>query len=792
MAVSKQVLVYYWISLGLIPLTTCTEENGQDYGRRFLESHEGIVYEFVQEPMPWVEARERCETQGGHLLRDLNDEIKELLRRQLSETGPLWVSRDVMYTNSIRGFEPTTPVSYSPLKDDGSDVNKAVFACSYMVIDPFQLVNTPNCSGSFGSLCLRDEGSDFTHLKRSRRSLTDILTSMAGLLSTTQLLENAKQMLSDLETTTEPLPKEKRLQFLQNIYDHLLQSDVTDKDKLAEIANSTAAMLLFSQECGTDNMDGLEDIISLAGHIYVKTLATNGNLVMELPTGTIYVTSQDSSTLGGQMLGSRDGGYCQLPSLSSMTKQLPSGKVNLQLFHFKENPTDLKSNETITGTTCSFSLQQGNTSVKFTNLPENIEIYLPRPGAPQPEVVDITWKQGYAVTSTFNISDANVTVIATAIPNQNISLRFTLFPPDAANTTISNQSTIVTYKDGYRWLITPEMIQRVDGTWKVSVLPHNYTSSGTLTFKVSVFVTKCLFWDQELGDWSREGCMVGPNTMPNLTHCLCNHTTFFGSSFFVMPNQVDLSQTAALFSTVNENYIVVSLLSCFFALYLVGVMWAWYADRKALRTRKMTLLEDNHPCAQYNYLLYVQTGHRRGAGTTAKVMMTLQFSEGESESYRMSDPEKPMFERGAVDVFLLSIPFSLGELQSIEISHDNSGRSPDWYLDKVQAQDLQTMEVSHFLCSSWLRGETCKRTFNSAKMNEIASFGNIFQTRTSSGFRDEHIWVSIVDPPRRSPSPACRGSRAACLFCSAPWPLTSCSGTSHGSRVSGPSKDRFF
>jgi len=34
----------------------------------------------------------------------------------------------------------------------------------------------------------------------------------------------------------------------------------------------------------------LEDIISLAGHIYVKTLAINGNLVKELPTGTIYVT----------------------------------------------------------------------------------------------------------------------------------------------------------------------------------------------------------------------------------------------------------------------------------------------------------------------------------------------------------------------------------------------------------------------------------------------------------------------------------------------------------------------
>lgn len=38
--------------------------------------------------------------------------------------------------------------------------------------------------------------------------------------------------------------------------------------------------------------------------------------------------------------------------------------------------------------------------------------------------------------------------------------------------------------------------------------------------------------------------------------------------------------------------------------------------------RKMTLLEDNHPCAMYNYLVNVQTGHRRGAGTTAKVIYT--------------------------------------------------------------------------------------------------------------------------------------------------------------------------
>lgn len=35
--------------------------------------------------------------------------------------------------------------------------------------------------------------------------------------------------------------------------------------------------------------------------------------------------------------------------------------------------------------------------------------------------------------------------------------------------------------------------------------------------------------------------------------------------------------------------------------------------------RKITLLEDNHSGAQYNYLICVHTGHRKNAGTTANV-----------------------------------------------------------------------------------------------------------------------------------------------------------------------------
>lgn len=70
------------------------------------------------------------------------------------------------------------------------------------------------------------------------------------------------------------------------------------------------------------------------------------------------------------------------------------------------------------------------------------------------------------------------------------------------------------------------MTKQVDGIWKVVVFPNNYTSSETLTFKVSVFVTKCLFWDTDLGDWSREGCMVRLHNGCSFSNVHCLFITF--------------------------------------------------------------------------------------------------------------------------------------------------------------------------------------------------------------------------------------------------------------------------
>lgn len=74
---------------------------------------------------------------------------------------------------------------------------------------------------------------------------------------------------------------------------------------------------------------------------------------------------------------------------------------------------------------------------------------------------------------------------------------------------------------------------------------------------------------------------MGEKSTAAQAQCLCNHLTLFGSSFFVMPNDVDVTRTAELFATVSQNFVVLALLCAFFGLYLVTLLWACYADRRS-------------------------------------------------------------------------------------------------------------------------------------------------------------------------------------------------------------------
>uniref|UniRef100_A0A8C1S7V7 Polycystic kidney disease 1 like 2a n=1 Tax=Cyprinus carpio TaxID=7962 RepID=A0A8C1S7V7_CYPCA len=460
-----------------------------------------------------------------------------------------------------------------------------------------------------------------------------------------------------------------------------------------------------------------------------------------------------------------------LPSLGSNVLS-PDEPVDVRMTSFRINPFSRHEGVHISGSVGSLSLTKMNGSViTVANLTEEIEILLPRKEVA--EVNRTLLELANFSTVVINVTAPNISLVFKLDPSEETPLQLLLGFQDYPNDT-NYEARIQLPQDGdseeerNTWVLNPTEMTIEVGVYYLLVRP--VVGAGVNSTNTSVFITTiaahCLYWDETKANWSGDGCRVGPRTTTLVTQCLCTHLTFFGSSFFVMPNVVDVSRTAELFATFVNNPVVVCFVGAIILAYLLVVMWARRKDIQDAVKVKVTVLEDNDPLAEYRYLLSINTGHRRGASTSSQVTVTLQGTEGESEPHHFTDPEKPLFERGGLDMFLLTTPFSLGELQSIRLWHDNSGQHPAWYVNKVMVQDLETGQKWHFLCNSWLSvdlGEcTLDKVFPVATEMDLKRFSNLFFMKTAKDFRDGHIWFSVISRPPSSNFT--RVQRVSCCF----------------------------
>ncbi|TFK03860.1 tropomodulin-3 [Platysternon megacephalum] len=245
-----------------------------------------------------------------------------------------------------------------------------------------------------------------------------------------------------------------------------------------------------------------------------------------------------------------------------------------------------------------------------------------------------------------------------------------------------------------------------------------------------------------------EDIEVGPQSTISSIQCLCNHLSIFGSSFFVVPRTVDIQDTGKLLRKVASNPIGMALLASLLVLHGVVGVWAWRRDQVDVRKVTVTVLADGDPRAHVRYVVQVFTGYRRGAATTAKVVLTLYGTEGRSEPHCLRDPHKPVFERGGLDVFLVTTRSSLGELHNIRLWHDNSGSSPSWYVRQVVVSDVTARRKWHFLCSAWLAADLgdCQldQVFPAASRSELLSSRHLFCSALVEKVTHDHLWLSVL------------------------------------------------
>ncbi|XP_065423817.1 LOW QUALITY PROTEIN: polycystin-1-like protein 3 [Chrysemys picta bellii] len=395
-------------------------------------------------------------------------------------------------------------------------------------------------------------------------------------------------------------------------------------------------------------------------------------------------------------------------------------------------------------------------SIEVQDLPEDIEIRLWRDERAETSPTRLNVSTEEFVVEV-NVTSMEDTLIVRVLPDVPLPIELYLgyqHPPNSTHALLN--TTLPTGHgqhpgDNYTWVLPPAMLQLGPGPYHIKAVVRQSPEQelpSHVTYTITTVATQCHFWDHHRKAWRQDGCQVGPQSTVSSVQCLCNHLSVFGSSFFTVPRTVDIQDTGKLLCKVASNPIGVALLASLLVLHGVVGVWAWRRDQVDVRKVKVTILADSDPGAHVRYVVQVFTGYRRGADTTAKVVLTLYGTEGRSEPHCLRDPHKPVFERGGLDVFLVTTRSSLGELHNIRLWHDNSGSSPSWYVRQVVVSDVTARRKWHFLCSTWLAADLgdCQldQVFPAASRSELLSSRHLFCSALVEKVTHDHLWLSVL------------------------------------------------
>ncbi|XP_066289732.1 polycystin-1-like protein 2 [Branchiostoma lanceolatum] len=442
-------------------------------------------------------------------------------------------------------------------------------------------------------------------------------------------------------------------------------------------------------------------------------------------------------------------------------------------------------------------------ALAVSNLERPVEVVVKREGAvPVQTERGRTGRTGTGAMSihSFNVTEEENSIHVIVMPDLNwVPIRLYLWRQDQPikgqhswNATLplsSDQLYSVQWLDGeditadpYSWFWTPEDLATGEGQRYFLGVEHvpfnnsgfdlsdletleNRTSTAefrysdenfTLPYTVTILSTRCLFFDDQRHRWKSDGCRIGPLTNTRITHCFCDHLTAFGSDFqfFVAPNSLNILQALQGFNNISENPAVVVTISVIVGIYILMVIWARWKDKKDVEKVGATVLGSSPGGGCSVYQVVVFTGARANAGTSAKVSVMFHGERGESGPHELEDTKRMPFCTGGIDSFVVTCACVMGPLDYIHIWHDNSGDDPSWFLNKIIVTDVNTEQKYYFLCNKWFAVEEgdgkVERIFSVASDSELKRFKTIFSSKTGTGFRDDHLWFSVLGRPAYS------------------------------------------
>ncbi|GBN35300.1 Polycystic kidney disease 1 like 1, partial [Araneus ventricosus] len=215
------------------------------------------------------------------------------------------------------------------------------------------------------------------------------------------------------------------------------------------------------------------------------------------------------------------------------------------------------------------------------------------------------------------------------------------------------------------------------------------------------------------------------------------------------------------------NFVPVAIFIVILLIYITLLVLNFYKDKmKNISCSPVPLLDNDNKHKQL-YLVCVKTGMYYSAGTTASVFVVLHGTKGMTETRQLIDSkaEKFYFQKGAVDLFLMSTEKHLGPLVKLEVWHNNHGPSPSWYLKGIIIKDLKTGLSYDFECYKWLSAEKgdgqIERELTVSERKPL--FCSVFWDSFITLIHDFNMWNSVIC---ESPTSFFTGvQRLSCCLC---------------------------
>ncbi|CAJ0953971.1 unnamed protein product [Ranitomeya imitator] len=543
-------------------------------------------------------------------------------------------------------------------------------------------------------------------------NISELLSPESQVNASNVLLTLGEQLLGSLSEDVN-ISSQVVIDAAQSLFDAF---DTTIRASLENYENLTSDQVIWILDSSVSSMDYIQGALLSQGN----NSAQSYNFSSKVSSMTVARVS--SSDLTSVPFTTDLPAACRVtfPASSSTLREKTEAyqMVNLMLLALSVNPFSHLSPVEIAGPVVNILLGSDDGSIGVDNMTEYIEVGLIR----ESQGIDIVLIKNHSETTnaskmyltkekniilTLNLTSANHSVVLILEPELPVQLILYVGYEAKPNSSLFLHEVSLPNDGLFTWVFTPDYFTDGTGIYYINVTLTNgsiWEKQTTLACTVNLFAAQCVYWDDYLRDWEVDGCYVGPRSTELETHCLCNHLTFFASSFLVMPHVVDLSDTLMLFANVANNPVGLALLGSLVGFFLIVVFWAWKKDKEDFKKVRVATLTDNDPAFHHRYMVKVCTGFRMGSGTTSQrsdVVLTLYGSEGQSDPHLLSDSEKEIFHRGAVDVFLLKTR-NLGELHSLRLWHSNSGVSPSWYVHRVSVTDLAAEKTWYFLCDSWL------------------------------------------------------------------------------------------